>query len=61
MYENNSKHRKRDSGHADRCTKSRSNKNYSHKPKYHGKKKREYDENNKTNLQVQNVVKVDSS
>ena len=31
-------------------------KKYSHKRKYHRKKKRECDENNKTDLQVQNVV-----
>ena len=56
MDENNSKYRKRDSGNAGRCTKSRSKKNYSHKRKYHGKKKRECDENNKIDLLVQNVV-----
>ena len=39
-----------------RCTKSRSKKNYSHKRKYHGKTKRECDENNKTDLQVHNFV-----
>ena len=55
MDENNSKYRKRDSSNAGRCTKSRSKKNYSDKRKYHGKKKRECDENNKTDLQVQNV------
>ena len=48
---------KRDSTNAGRCTKSGSEKNYSHKRKYHGKKKRECDENNKTDVQVQNVVK----
>ena len=56
MDENNSKHRKRDSDNADRCTKSRSKKNYSHKWKYHGKNKRECDVNNKIDLQVQNVI-----
>ena len=56
MNENNSKYRKRDNGNADRCAKSRSKKNYFHKQKYHGKKKRECDENSKTDLQVQNVV-----
>ena len=48
--------RKRENGNAGRCTKSRSKKNYSHKREYHGKQKRECDVNNKTNLQVQNVV-----
>ena len=48
---------KRDSTNASRCTKSGSEKNYSHKRKYHGKKKRECDENNKTDVQAQNVVK----
>ena len=56
MDENNSKYRKGDSGNAGRCTKSRSKKNYTHKRKYHGKKKRECDENSKTDLQVQDVV-----
>ena len=55
MDENNSKYRKRDSGNAGRCTKSRSRKNYSSKRKY-GKKKRKCDENSKTDLLVQNVV-----
>ena len=53
MDENNSKYRKRDSGNAGRCTKSRSRKNCSSKRKY-GKKK--CDENSKTDLLVQNVV-----
>ena len=56
MNENNSKYRKRDNRNAGRCAKSRSKKNYFHKQKYHGKKKRECDENSKTDLQVQNVV-----
>ena len=55
MDESNSKYRKRDSGNAGRCRKSRSKKNYSHKRKYYGNK-RECDANNKTDLQVQNVV-----
>ena len=48
---------KRDNTNAGRCTKSGSKKNNSHKRKYHGKKKRECDENNKTDVQAQNVVK----
>ena len=56
MDENNSKYRKRDSGNGSRCTKSGSKKNYSHKRKYYGKKKRGCDENSKTDLRVQNVV-----
>ena len=56
MDENKSKYRKKDSRNAGRCTKSRSKKNYSHKRKYHGKKQREYDENSKADLQVQNAV-----
>ena len=56
MDENDSKYRKSDSSNAGRCAKSRSKKNYFDKRKYHGKKKRECDENNKTDLHVQNVV-----
>ena len=56
MDENNSKYRKRDSGNAGRCARSSSKKNYSHKRKHHGKKKRECDVNSKTDLQVQNVI-----
>ena len=60
MDENNSQYRKRESGNAGRCTKSRSEKNYSHKRTYGRKNKRECDENNKTDLQVQNVVNKNS-
>ena len=56
MDANNSKHRKRDSGNAGRCTESRSKKNYFRKLKYHVKKKRECDENSKADLQLQNLV-----
>lgn len=56
MDENNSKNRKRYSGDARRCTKVRSKDNYSQKQKYHEKKNRECDDNNKTVHQVQNVV-----
>ena len=55
MDENNLKYRKRDSGNAGRCTKSRSKKNYFHKQKCHGKEKKECDENNKNDLEVQNT------
>ena len=56
MDKNNSKYSKRDRVNAGRCTKSGSKKNYSHKLKCHGNKKRECGVNNKTHLQVQNVV-----
>ena len=56
MDENNSKCRKRDSGNAGRCTKSRSKKSLKRIKRYHWKKKRECDENSKTDLQMQNVV-----
>ena len=39
MDENTSQGRKRDSGNAGRCTKTRSKQNYSKKHKYHGKNK----------------------
>ena len=54
--ENNSNYRKQDSSNAGLFTKFVIKKNYSHKRKYHGMKKRECDVNNKTNMQVQNVV-----
>ena len=60
MNENNWKYRKKDSGNAGRCTKSRSKIHYPHKWKHHGKKKRKCDVNNKTDLQVQNVVNKNS-
>ena len=50
MDKNNSKYRKRNSGNAGRCPESGSKKNYSHERKCHGKKKREYDVNSKTDL-----------
>ena len=56
MDKNNSKYRKRDSGNADHFLKSWNKKNYSHKRKCHGTKKRECDENIKTDLQLQNVI-----
>ena len=55
MNENSSKYRRKSRDNTGRRTKSRSKKNYSHK-RYHGKQKRECDKNNKTDLQVQNVV-----
>lgn len=45
MNTNNSKYRKRDSGNAGRCTKSRSKKNYCKKRKSHGKNKKRKGDN----------------